>query len=86
MEEKMDTFRTIEDAEKALMKAGLKEVDGVWVHKGEYRLRHGEYSSPDYVIRKVPGGYGIFRRNYFYKGTLKAPKNGRIGLSDLTYW
>jgi hypothetical protein len=75
------TYATRDQAEAALMAAGLKKIgpncyapDGIWY------LRHGEYSAPDYSIRKVAGGWAIHRKVYFYRGSRNAPKSGYVDM------
>lgn len=60
---------------KNLSQHGSKAV---WSPKGTYHLKHGEYSQPDYMPAKYKDGWGIKKVHYFYPGTLRAPKDGRV--------
>jgi hypothetical protein len=75
------TYTTKQEAEAALVAAGLAKIgNNLYAHSGTWYLRHGEYAAPDYSIRKVRGGFGIFRKVYFYRGTLNAPRSGRVDI------
>lgn len=49
-----------------------------WGVKGSYHLNHGEYSEPEFKVRKYSDGYGIYVKHNYYPGTYNAPKSGRL--------
>ena len=51
---------------------------GVFWRRGLYYLNHGEYSRPEYSVRRYKDGWGIHAAYFYYAGTLYAPRDGRI--------
>lgn len=64
---------TTTDRSKA--KAIAKKLDST-----TYYLGHGEYSRPDYKVRKVrgEGKYEIYAKYQYYAGTYNRKQNGPI--------
>jgi hypothetical protein len=70
----MKEFETRKDAVKAMENMNLKEFKkNRFCFDGIYYLSHGEYSSPEFSIRKKGAKYCIRRYNYFYENTYNAP-------------
>ena len=75
------TYATRAEAEASMEYVGLVRVGrNLYTHPGVWYLRHGEYSAPEYKARKVAGGWAIYRKVYFYRGTINAPKSGYVDL------
>jgi len=77
--------QTKEELITLLKKAGMvKTLTGNrYFPAGTYYLSHGEYSCPDFKIRKVRGedDYYIHVNHYYYRGTFNTPEDG-----DATEW
>lgn len=60
---------------------------GVFSPRGEYYLKPGEYSSPDYKPVRYKDGWGIKGIYHYYPNTLHAPEDGRcdveVEVSDI---
>lgn len=65
------TIRKFDTREEA--KAFLEKYDS-----GTYYLHHGEYSRPNYSVRKIrnENAFGIYVTRYYYPTTLNAKKDG----------
>jgi len=73
------TYKSRKEVRDALSSAGFMYIgDGVWTPRGVYHLHHGEYSQPEYTIRRVRGGFAIHCRYYYYAGTINAPRSGFV--------
>jgi len=51
---------------------------GVFRRTGTYYLNHGEYSRPEYSVRRYKDGWGVHVKYFYYPGTLYVPKDGRL--------
>jgi hypothetical protein len=71
---------TKQELKDLLIAAGYIEYNGKFTKDGVYTLNHGEYSRPEYVIRKEKGAdsYYIYVRYYYNNNTINAPKDGRM--------
>jgi len=78
----MQTFNTKQQAIDFLrQQSDLTEFkSGQFTPSGTYALNNGEYSAPDYKPVYYPSikKYRIYRKVYYYQGTLNAPKSGPI--------
>ena len=64
-------FESREEADVFLKECGLiKHKDG-YIHSGTFCLHHGEYSSPDYYVRKRSNEdtFLVWKKTYYYAGT-----------------
>ncbi len=73
----MENF-TKTDCIKILTDLGLQKHTQGYSQFGNYILSHGEYSTPDFKIRKIRGSkyYSISVSYYYYSGTINAPVSG----------
>jgi hypothetical protein len=74
---------TKQELKDLLIAAGYIEystISSAWTKEGRYTLNHGEYSRPEYIIRKekCADSYYIYVRYYYYNNTINAPKDGRM--------
>lgn len=64
---------------------GLTQAyNNTWHHRNLYLLHQGEYSSPDYKIRKVRNQdlYYVHVDRFYYANTFIAPKSGALTYLD----
>jgi hypothetical protein len=81
----MNAFATKAELIAACRAADLDETsDGRFYESGTFVCPHGCYERPDFTPRKYKDGWSLHVNYYYYRGTLYAPKDGRIEyLADL---
>jgi hypothetical protein len=78
-------FESREEADTFLKECGLvKHKDG-YIHSGVFYLHHGEYSSPDYYVRKrkEDDTFLIWKKTYYYGGTLTSDDSRFLNCDEL---
>ena len=58
--------------------------NGSWYPTGTYYLAHGEYSQPEFLVRRYKDGWSLHGNWFFYPGTFGAKKDGRV--DEDFYW
>ncbi len=72
-------FATKKDLVEWLEKNDYAQLrDGDWYPTGTYYLSYGEYSQPEFSIRRYKDGWSLHGHYHFYPGTLHAAKQGRV--------
>jgi hypothetical protein len=73
------TFATKKDLTAWLEQNGYEQLKSRdWYLPGCYCLSHGEYSQPDYSVRRYKDGWSLRGNYYFYQGTIGVGDGGRV--------
>lgn len=81
-----ESYETKEEALEALRGvSSLREYSSNMFHSARtgFIYDHGQYGIPNYAPQKYGNSWGIKVFEYYYSGTLNAPKDRRINIRDL---
>lgn len=73
------TFETKKELAKWLADNDYAQLsDGDWYPTGTYYLAHGEYSQPEFSLRRYKDGWSLHGYYHFHRGTICSKENGRV--------